>query len=461
MPPSIWLRTVGVDRLAAVDGGHDAHESVGRSRGRPRLRRPGRNRRRGSCSARRRSRGRGLRGRLAPLPSRNARAAVAITSRARGSSRCAQAEFAPDRRRPPCASSSMKLSIENTFMCAPSERIAETRSGMLRQEMVDDAARWARVERNRVAVAAAFGHRDRLRRRRRRTAWPDLAAGEQRRRRSPGASIVRVAPHLVVASRRCCRRVERALDLDHHRRAERLPAVLLFAHPLHAHRPAGHARARSARRRRRRRRRRYGRSSPSLRRGCSAPAPGGMRSISRARCAADRRPGVWVHTVTPPSFEQRHRAGRPDRAVHQVGPRVASPSASLRRAGAGVPGSRIGHVLRRQALQRRVADRSGSGSGAPSRSQRAAGERAHRLDRPAIRVRRRRRGSCRRARPSRTPGILSTASVSTSAQRGAVARRPHHARMHHAGQAHVLHIGRAAGDLGREYRRAARLADHR
>ncbi len=42
----------------------------------------------------------------------------------------------------------------------------------------------------------------------------------------------------------------------------------------------------------------------------------------------------------------------------------------------------------------------------------------------------------------------------------AVARRPHHAGMHHAGQPHVLHIGSAAGDLVRDIDARHRLAHH-
>ena len=42
----------------------------------------------------------------------------------------------------------------------------------------------------------------------------------------------------------------------------------------------------------------------------------------------------------------------------------------------------------------------------------------------------------------------------------AVARRPHDAGMHHAGQPHVLDIGRTAGDLGRNIDARHRLAHH-
>ena len=58
-----------------------------------------------------------------------------------------------------------------------------------------------------------------------------------------------------------------------------------------------------------------------------------------------------------------------------------------------------------------------------------------------------------------TPGMRSTAPTSTIAQACAIARRPHDARMHHAGQPQVLDIGDAAGDLGRNVDAWHRLAD--
>ncbi len=44
---------------------------------------------------------------------------------------------------------------------------------------------------------------------------------------------------------------------------------------------------------------------------------------------------------------------------------------------------------------------------------------------------------------------------------GAIARRPHHPAMHHAGQANVLHIDRPARDLGRDVEARNRFADDR
>ena len=48
-----------------------------------------------------------------------------------------------------------------------------------------------------------------------------------------------VAPDFQIKHRDHAAGIERGLQLGHHRRPERLPAVLLFAHPLHAHRHAG------------------------------------------------------------------------------------------------------------------------------------------------------------------------------------------------------------------------------
>ena len=48
-----------------------------------------------------------------------------------------------------------------------------------------------------------------------------------------------IAPHRVIPIDDIAIAVERSRSLRHHGRAEGFPAMLLFAHPLHAHRAAG------------------------------------------------------------------------------------------------------------------------------------------------------------------------------------------------------------------------------
>ena len=92
------------------------------------------------------------------------------------------------------------------------------------------------VERDRVAVAAAFRQRQRLRRRHGER-LSHVLRGQQR----PGAARphrMRVAPDLEIPVGDRAIGVERGLQLRHHRRAIGLPAMLLLAHPLHANRNA-------------------------------------------------------------------------------------------------------------------------------------------------------------------------------------------------------------------------------
>ena len=94
------------------------------------------------------------------------------------------------------------------------------------------------VDRIAVARAAAFRHRQGpqpLPREGR----VDLEAGQK----PAGAgrpAIVPGAPHVVLPAGDAALLVERGLQLDRHRRAHGLPAVLLLAHPLQAHRLVGH-----------------------------------------------------------------------------------------------------------------------------------------------------------------------------------------------------------------------------
>ncbi len=87
-------------------------------------------------------------------------------------------------------------------------------------------------------MAAALRHRDRPGDLAREGRF-DFAAGEQAAGGDrPGA--MRVAPDIMAPAADAAVGAQRGFQLDHHRRAERLPAMLLLAHPLQAHGTAGH-----------------------------------------------------------------------------------------------------------------------------------------------------------------------------------------------------------------------------
>ncbi len=73
----------------------------------------------------------------------------------------------------------MKLSIEKTFMYAPSARSAETRSGISGTKWCSDSCVGQPIERHGVAVAAALGQRDRPGRRRRERPLADATPGSR------------------------------------------------------------------------------------------------------------------------------------------------------------------------------------------------------------------------------------------------------------------------------------------
>jgi len=106
--------------------------------------------------------------------------------------------------------------------------------------MIDHALVREVVERHGVAVAAArrLGNVDR---RSRFARLGDIPAGQQivvrTRRRRPGA--VGIAPYLIDPVDDPAVRVERGFGAREHGRAVRLPAELVVAHPLQAHRPSG------------------------------------------------------------------------------------------------------------------------------------------------------------------------------------------------------------------------------
>ena len=107
------------------------------------------------------------------------------------------------------------------------------------QAMAFDLPRRKIIQRNRVAIgAAAIGLR-RIGRDHARERICDFGSREQSRlRRAPRPRRVAVAPDAVAPVDDLALRIEIGLDLDRHRRAERRMRHLVFARPLHADRPA-------------------------------------------------------------------------------------------------------------------------------------------------------------------------------------------------------------------------------
>ena len=98
---------------------------------------------------------------------------------------------------------------------------------------------------------------------------------------------------------------DRALERQQLRRPFRVPAVLVLAHPLHAHRLARPP-STTAPRRRRRRRGRSCRSSPSRRDRRRARRPSAARALARS----SRGSGAWPATPTRSSPCRRERRRR-------------------------------------------------------------------------------------------------------------------------------------------------------
>ena len=199
-------------------------------------------------------------------------------------------------------------------------------------------------------MAAALRHRDRP---------GDLAAGRADPVRAPASRPPAVTGRVLCALLQTSWRqpamrpsASVGLQLDHHRRAERLPAMLLLAHPLQAHRAGRAPRGRRGRRRRRHRRRRCGRSSPSPRYGCSAPCSA-RQAQQLGQGLAQRIDALAVRpdrdaVVLP----ERHGAGRPDRAMHQAGPAVARLDHACHRRAPAARDRRRSALPRRQATDR-------------------------------------------------------------------------------------------------------------
>ena len=199
-------------------------------------------------------------------------------------------------------------------------------------------------------------------------------------------------------SRRSGRPVQRGARPGHHRRAVRLPGVLVLAHPLHAHRPAGQ---------RQREQRRIGRGIVGAVVAIAARALDvdaahllGRQPGQLGERAAQRIDALAVRPYRQRAvLEQRDRAGRSDRAVHLIRPPIARLDDARRRAACSIGSSRTGTLLRRQRGQSHRTAPPGSGRLRASRP--IARPRPARASprSPGIRARRRRRDSCRRARP--------------------------------------------------------------
>ena len=228
----------GLTACAAVDrrdgARRDAHA---RFRARRRLRSRPRNRRRGSCSGRRRSRGPCLAPRCHDDQPKRSAAAV-ITARARVSSRWRRrnATGSAPRRRGELVHEALDrehVHVGAERRAAPRRAAAcRARSGVRRARSAARRAEWRCGRRRLPAAACGFGGAGRERRCR-------DAAPASRLPRARRARRMRVAPHLVLPVDDRCRRRRATPARGSPWPGRRAPSVLLLAHPLHAHRPAG------------------------------------------------------------------------------------------------------------------------------------------------------------------------------------------------------------------------------
>ena len=322
----------------------------------------------------------------------------------------------------------------------------------VRNEMMNDARVRKVVERNRVAVAAAFRLRQRLRWRRRERLL-QVGRGEQVAR-LPRPRRMRVAPYVELPFGDGSRRIEPRADRLDHRGTERLPRVLVFAHPLDAHRPAGH-RAREQR---------------GIRRdvvGAIVPIATGALHVD-AVDALLRHPQhfgervaqrIYALTMRPYGVaavvELRNRARRPDRTMELIRPQIGR--FDWRAAAGKSAAIQNRRVARGQCLHRleeRVHCRQHRLL-VPSRS---LGERTHRADRLVFA-----RGDHRQKAAVADDGGHARQPLHRPfidvAQRRRRARRPHDATVDHAVEPKVLNVGDAAGDLGRNVDAFHRRAD--
>src|SRR3974377_1400291 len=96
--------------------------------------------------------------------------------------------------------------------------------------MIDDARVRNRVERDCIAVAAAFRHRNRLRRWRLKRMF-EIARYNEHARKPCRSCRMRVAPHFVIPGDDLAVVVERSGNARALRGSVPLPAMLLLAHP--------------------------------------------------------------------------------------------------------------------------------------------------------------------------------------------------------------------------------------
>ena len=261
---------VRIDHLTAVDRRHRAHQARRvRSRGSPRPRWRWRNRPPDSCSAQRQSRSRDSAAAFCPFCQPKPWAAFSMTSRPRAIVEMLQAEL--DRIGAGDAREFVHETLDREHVVIGAERPHRRNPHRHRRDEVMHHLRVGKfVDRDRVAIAAAFRQRNRLRRRHGETAAPCAGPPASIRRR-PAASngCCSRLRNSSRRSRRCRRATPSASSPSPGRTApRRAPARASIARA----RARRAARARSTRRRPRHRRRRYGRNSRSLRHGCSANA---------------------------------------------------------------------------------------------------------------------------------------------------------------------------------------------
>ncbi len=175
------------------------------------------------------------------------------------------------------------------------------------------------VDRDGVAIAAAFRQRNRFGRRHGERICHVL--GRQHRSGAARPHRMGVAPDLEIPVGDGAVAIERRLQLRHHRRPERLPGVLLLAHPLHAHGHAGQF-ARDQRG--------VGRGIVGAVMAVTAGAFDMDAANARRRHAQHLGDALAVGIDALGVGPDRHRAirelrngtGRPDRAVRLIGPRI-------------------------------------------------------------------------------------------------------------------------------------------
>ena len=266
---------------------------------------------------------------------------------------------------------------------------------------------------------------------------------------------MRVAAHFVLPIDDVAAGVERRPRAAHHGRPVRLPVMLLLAHPLHAHRPAGQ----SAREQSRVGCRIVGAVVAVAARAFHVDAAHlllgkaqhlGDRLAQREHALRVRPDGQRI------AIERSDGAGRPDRAVHLVGTAIH-----------GLQRPRGGRRLRVLVGDDMIFSRQGLDNA---------------RDVCFVRKLRRDIPFCRRSECMHRGHRLELA-LGDDAKKAAVAHdlddarhffgitrvdrlqpraiawRPHHTRMHHARQAQVVHVADAAGHFSRDIDARQRLAD--